>query len=674
MKRQTPIRAGGDAARKQALANAAALVSAGRYDDALATLRAGSVLTTANGQAIAGNIHIKQGRLDEALKAFDAAVRLAPGAPEPHANRGVALLELGRLDAALAAFDKALGMRPEYAGAHFNRGNVLKAMGRHADAVAAFARAVRAQPAFAQAHVHRGQTLLVLERWQEALEDFSRALRLQPAYAAAHVGSAMAYRGMGGFDEAFAAVDAALALEGDAGDAARLRADLLYEGGRYAEAVAAADALLARNPDDTGALAERARSLLKLARPVAALEAAERIVLRAPGRHEAYVIKAAILSEMGRYEDSLATIEEARRLGAPEGEYRGIRALALATLGDSADALAEFELALAANPGALPTYTNRAFLRLVIGDWPGAWDDHEWRLKQPAHPHRFYATQAAQWQGEALAGKRLLLYGEQGLGDTLQFVRYVPRLQAMGAAITLIVPEVLMPLFTANFPTVDVAAAIGMRTGFDYQASLMSLPAIVRETLATLPRDVPYLVADGARIAKWQARLGGDGFRVGIVWQGGKKYVRDATRSMPLRQFAPLAAVPGVRLISVQAQVGLEQLDDLPAGMKVERLGEEIENNPDGFREIAALMASLDLLVMSDTGPTHLAGALGRPVWVALPRYPDWRWMRGREDSPWYPTMRLFRQEAAGDWDGVFQRIAEALRSAVERATAGRVS
>ncbi len=659
MKRQTPM-AGG-----RAFADAVAMVGAGRYAEALATLSAAGLLKTANGQAVAGDIYIKQGKPGEALKAFDTAVRLAPTEASPYANRGVALLELGRLDEALAAFDRALRMRPEYAGAHFNRGNVLKAMGRPADAVTAYTRAARAQPDFAEVHLQRGLALTELKRWPEALQDFSRALRFQPAWAAAHVGRGVVHREMGQFDEAFAAVESALAIDGKDRDAMRLRADLFYESERYADAVSAADALLVLDPADTGALAERARSLLKLVRPQEALAAVERIVELAPDKHEAYVIKAAILGEMGRYEESLATIEEARQRGAPEGEYRRVRAIANATLGDPADALADFEVALAANPGALPTYANRAFLRLVTGDWPGGWDDNEWRLKQPAHQHNLYLKQAPKWLGEDLSGKRLLLYAEQGLGDTLQFVRYVPRLQAMGATITLIVPEPLVALFAANFPTADVAAAIGTRTGFAYQASLMSLPAILRDTLETVPHDVPYLVADDERVAKWRARVGGRGFRVGIIWQGGKTYLRDAARSMPLRQFAPLAAVPGVQLISVQAQVGLEQLDDLPAGMAVERFGAEIENNPDGFREMAALMANLDLLVMSDTGPTHLAGALGRPVWVALPRHPDWRWMRGRQDSPWYPTMRLFRQETAGDWDGVFARIADALRAAV---------
>jgi hypothetical protein len=390
-----------------------------------------------------------------------------------------------------------------------------------------------------------------------------------------------------------------------------------------------------------------------------------------PERADAHVTRAAILAELGRETESLAAIEEAKRLGAEERSYLSTLALARAILGDHAAALADFERAIAADPESVQTYYNRAFLRLSIGDWEGGWQDHEWRLRQHDHPHRNFVKLAPEWRGEPLAGKRLLVYGEQGLGDTIQFLRYVARLRETGAELSLIVQAPLVRLVAANFPDLFVARSAGLRTGFDHQVSLMSLPAIFRDTDATLPRALPYLAADPARIAKWRQRIALDAFNVGIVWQGALKYTRDATRSIPLAKFAPLAEIPGVRLHSVQAQVGLEQLDRFGASMGIHRFGEELEANPDGLQEMAAIMANLDLLVMSDTAPTHLGGALGRPVWVALSRPADWRWMEGRDDTPWYPGMRLFRQETAGDWEGVFRRIADALRDEVSPRMAG---
>ncbi|HVY19985.1 MAG TPA: tetratricopeptide repeat protein [Bauldia sp.] len=668
MKQQTPIfgvKPKYDEAAQRALAEAVQLHAAGRYDDALKLVAERGLLKTAPGNSIAGDVHLKRGDAREALKAFDAAVRLAPNAPEPYANRGAALLELGRHEEALAALDRALRLRSEYANAHFNRGNVLRAMERYEDAVTAYARALRAQPNFAEAHLNRGLALGALKRGQEALDEFTRALRLKPALAGAQIGRAMAYRDMGQFADAFGAIDSALAADPQNLDGLRFRASLLNDAQRHDEALSAADVLLARDAKDVEALSERATALLKLRRFAEGLAATDALIEAAPRKADAFVTRGAILAEMGRQEESLAAIGEAKRLGASEKAYLPVLALSRALLGDTAAALADFERAIAADPEAFQTHYNRAFLRLSLGDWENGWEDHEWRLKQHDHPHRAFIKLAPKWTGEPVSGKRLLVYGEQGLGDTLQFVRYVPRLKATGAAITLSIQPALSRLLAPNFPDVDVTGNVGLRSGFDYQVSLMSLPWAFHDTMETLPAPRSYLNADPLRIAKWAGRIGKGGLRVGIVWQGALKYARDASRSIPLAKFAPLADVPGVRLFSVQAQVGLDQLDALGDAMRITRFGEELENNPDGLQEMAAIMANLDLLVMSDTAPTHLAGALGRPTWVALSRHPDWRWMEGRADTPWYPTMRLFRQETPGDWDGVFARIARELKAKV---------
>jgi hypothetical protein len=197
----------------------------------------------------------------------------------------------------------------------------------------------------------------------------------------------------------------------------------------------------------------------------------------------------------------------------------------------------------------------------------------------------------------------------------------------------------------------------------DYHVHLLSLPHRFGTRLETIPADVPYLFADAAKAAAWRERLGETGFRIGVVWQGNPHHASDHLRSIALAEFRPLAAVPDVRLVSLQAVRGLDQLARLPAGMTVEDLGPAIGNNPDGLSEIAAVMDCLDLVVTSDTAIAHLAGALGRPVWVALHSDADWRWLLDRPDSPWYPTMRLFRQGRPGDWPGVFADMAAALQA-----------
>jgi tetratricopeptide (TPR) repeat protein len=652
---------------KVRFAQAIDAMRSGRFDEANRALEAdgGALLKTPAGQNIRGDIFLKQQRHQDALKAFDAAVKLAPSAPEGYSNRGVALLALGRLEEALAAQDRALRQRSDYATAHYNRGNALKALGRTTDAIAAYGRALAARPNYPEALVNRGSALLADGKALLALGDFGRALGLRPDLTEAHIGRASAHRDLAQYDLALTAVAAVLKAEPDNREALRLRYRILLDANRAEEALAEVDAFLVHDPRDAATHRDRATILMKLLRAGPALEAADEAMRLAPTDSDSHVVRGIALNGLGRFEDSLAEFDAAERLGASSAPFFDARGVARATLGDPKDALADFTAALALEPDNAETHYNRAFLWLNLGNWEEGWREHEWRLKIPKYAPAASLRNISPWQGQPLHGKRLLAYGEQGHGDILQFVRFLNLIDRDGAAITLGVPPAIRQLLADSFADIDVAELMSLQAQFDYRISLMSLPAVFGTTLATVPAKVPYLSVDPARVAKWARRIGGHGFRVGVVWQGNRNYTRDRERSVPLTAFAPLAAVKGVRLISVQAMVGLEQLDALPAGMNVERLGQELENNPDGFREMAAIMQNLDLLVMSDTGPTHLAAALGRPVWMATSRHPDWRWMKEREDSPWYPTMRLFRQTTAGDWDSVFLRLAEELAGVV---------
>lgn len=658
----------GDAVKAN-LARAIDAMRGGRFDEATRALEAdgAALLNTSVGRNIRGDIFLKQERYQDALKAFDAAVRLAPNAPEGYCNRGVALMSLGRLDEALSALDRALRYRPNFATVHFNRGNVLKALGRNEDAIAAYSKAVAARPDYPEALVNRGTALLAVGGAFEALGDFGRALGFEPGQASAHIGQAKAHRDLAQYDLALAAVTAAQNTEPNNSEIARLRHRILFAAERFEEALAEVDTFLARDPADAAAYRERAGILLKLDRSSQALEAANESIRLQPDEGMSHVVRGQILNDLGRYEDSLAEFDEASRLGVSESDLFGMRAVANAIIGAPAEALADFAAALALNPDDAQVHSNRAFLQVSLGNWEDGWPEHEWRLKSRRNAPPPGIKQFAPWQGEPLAGKRLLAYAEQGHGDTFQFVRYLKQIERGGVTVTLHVPRQTRRLLAESFPAIDVVEALPANSEFDYRASLMSMPAIFGTIPATVPAEVPYLLFDPVRVDKWARRIGDHGFRVGVVWQGNRNYARDRDRSVPVSAFAPLARVPGVRLISVQAMVGLDQLDNLPAGMAVERLGDELENNPDGFREMAAIMTNLDLLVMSDTGPTHLAAALGRPVWMATAKYADWRWMREGETTPWYPTMRLFRQETAGDWEGVFARIAKELEQAVSQ-------
>ncbi len=336
--------------------------------------------------------------------------------------------------------------------------------------------------------------------------------------------------------------------------------------------------------------------------------------------------------------------------------------------GEFAAAAACYEQVLKIEPENKITLYNRSILRLLHGDFAGAWSDFELRLEQPDVVARTF--EEPRWNGSPLAGKTILVYDEQGLGDSLQFLRYLPLVQRLGGRVLFECHAALVDLAraAAGIDQIFARTASGMAPGlppFDLQVPLLSLPGIFGTTLDTIPAHVPYLTADPKLIAHWadvlQAtkptkRVGA--LEVGILWQGNPHHRHDYLRSIPLEQFASLAGVAGTRLVSLQIGPGRQQLAsqlfpvvDLGSGF-----------NPSSLGDLAAAMMCLDIIVTIDSAVAHLAGALGRPVWVTLPAGPDWRWQLGRRDTPWYPTMRLFRQERAGDWSEVFAQIAAELK------------
>ena len=666
--RTLPLKPAEQQALQNALTGAAERIHAGDLDAAAKLLQASQLaLKNPVGMNILGDIRLRQGNPREALRAFESAVKLAPAFPEAHCNRGVALQELGRLDEALAAEDKALRHRPGFATAHYNRGNILRDLGRLDEAIAAYDRAVKAKPALAEARLNRGMALIEKNRLLEALADFRQAVSVKPDLVAALIGQATVHRKLGQKKEALAAIEAALKIEPDDPELSILKSRLLVSMARYQPALEIIDRLLATAADNPIAHTARASVLCRLKRFDEALAATDRAIAIAPKDPEAHAARAVTLSELGRVEEQLDALKIAEELGAANADFHHARATALADFGDLAEAAAAFEQAIALDPDSPVVHHHYGMLLLLAGDFERGWRELEWRLKDVDYKDIDRKAVAPDWRGESLDGKKILVKHEQGHGDNIQFARFLPALTALNAKVTLTVAASLNAIFHRAFPEIDVTNAIGMRRGFDYQVALMSLPQALATGAETLSQSVPYLCADEALVAKWRQRLGGDGLKVGIAWQGNPKYGRDRFRSIPLARYQPLAAVPGVRLISVQAINGLDQLDRLPPGMTVESFGAEVGFNPDGIDEVAAIMANLDLVVSSDTVTIHLAGALGRPAWVALRDRPDWRWRDAGDATPWYPTVRLFRQPRHGDWESVFSAIAEALREEIRR-------
>jgi Flp pilus assembly protein TadD len=367
------------------------------------------------------------------------------------------------------------------------------------------------------------------------------------------------------------------------------------------------------------------------------------------------------LHQLGRYEDALHWLDRAAP-GPAGARLPHWRANTLVELGRFDEARAAFDRALALEPGMPEALRNRGILRLLQGDYAGGLADYEHRRPQDPAARATQGVDAPDWQGEPLAGRRIAVTDATGLGDELQFCRYLPLLADLGAEVCFLGNPRLYRLLATLDPRVRLLAAPGDER-FDVHCKLLSLPLRFGTRLDAVPAATPYLHAEPARVAHWRARLGEGGYRVGVCWKGSPRRTIDAGRSFPLAALAPLAAQDGVRLVSLQKGPGTEELDHLPEGMVVERLGEDFDAGPDAFVDTAAVMASLDLVISSCTSVPHLAGALARPTWVALKAVPEWRWGLGRADNPWYPGMRLFRQPRRGAWEPVFAAMADAVRA-----------
>jgi tetratricopeptide (TPR) repeat protein len=475
-------------------------------------------------------------------------------------------------------------------------------------------------------HEH-GIALLQLGRLPEAQQSLERAVTLGPSNAAYLSNLGVALRALGQSPQAAECFHRALTLGPATPQLYSNLALALKDSGAHDEALATFDRALTLDPTSVDARFNRANLLLSLDRPEEAAHDYQRVIERSPQDHGAYC-----------------------QLG-----------VALLDLARPAEAIECFERALALRPDYFEARRNRGFAWLAQGDYQRGWPEAEYRLLCADFTPR--VAYGNRWCGQPLAGKTLLVHAEQGLGDTLQFVRYVPLLENLGGRILLEVQPALVRLLHASgFGRWLIAD--GQRPSFDMQCPLMSLPAYLPNIGSGPPWPGPYVSAEPARVAEWRSRLAElTGLRIGIVWSGNPEHRRNASRSAPLAAYAPLAAVPGVRLISLQKGSASEQMRQLNGAFKVHELPPSFDETEGAFMDTAAIMSQLDLVVSVDTSIVHLAGAMGVACWVPLQFAPDWRWLYLGETTPWYPSLRLFRQPKRGDWASVFAAMALALQN-----------
>jgi tetratricopeptide (TPR) repeat protein len=580
-------------------------------------------------------------------------------------NQGLVAHRGGLLPEAIRHYREVLRIHPTHIGAAHMLGAVYLQQGQYDQAERQLRRAVQIDPYSADALNHLGMALRHLERLDEAVEAYDRAIALRPDFAEAFCNRGNALRLMERVDAALASYDRAIALRPTFADAFYNRGALLEEVERWDDAVGSYENAIALQPTFPQAFNNLGNVLQAVCRYDEALSAYDRALALDPGYADALTNRGNVLRDLQRYDDALDSHNRAIALKPDLAEAFNNRGSVYHDMRRFPEALSDYNRAVALNPDHREAYASIGLIQLLIGDWAPGWENYERRFRKKSNAARRPNNHASDWIGEPLNGRSILLYGEQGLGDVIQFIRFVPILQGMGATVTVMVTRRLHRLLSVLGPEVTFVEAVSPDTKFDFQIALMSLPRAMQIRLDSVPASVPYLQADVKRAEIWRARLGDQGFKVGLAWQGSAAGKVDNGRSIPLHEFAPLSQFPGVRLISLQKNFGTEQLARRPTGMTVETPGYEFDEGVDAFIDTAAMMVNLDLVVTSDTSIAHLAGALGRPVWVALKYVPDWRWLLDREDSPWYPSMRLFRQTKVGDWPGVVNQITSSLRDAV---------
>jgi hypothetical protein len=403
-----------------------------------------------------------------------------------------------------------------------------------------------------------------------------------------------------------------------------------------------------------------------------AIEAYNKALAIAPDNALAWNNLGNALRAAGRSEASAAALETAIRIKPDYPEAYNNLAIAYVQMGKNETALALYDKALRFRPDYPECHMNRALQRLLVGDLPNGWADYEWRWALRTMKPRGLGR--PRWDGTPLGGKRVLLHWEQGLGDSIQFIRYARELNNRGAGAVIFEGQAVLEHVLARTPGLDEFVPKGGKLpAFDVHAPLLSLPGECHTTADNVPCEVPYVLPDPYFVHVWKPRLDSlKGLRVGIAWQWNPDHRGDHIRSIPLRLFEPVARVEGISLVSLQRNYGSEQVEKL-GGLFELTTFDGVDEEADGFLRTAAIIKNLDLVISADTAVAHLAGAMGVAVWVCLPVACDWRWLRYREDTPWYPTARLFRQREPGDWAQVFDRVAAALRGArVDKPAAGQ--
>jgi tetratricopeptide (TPR) repeat protein len=531
-----------------------------------------------------------------------------------------------------------------------NLGIALSRQGKSDQAIACYRQALKADSADATTHSRLGRALFCQSRWEEAAESFLASTRLAPGAAQSHFELGNALHALGRYEEAAKSYLHAIEREPAHAEASHNLGVTRTMQQRPRDAISAYERAIQIRPG-------YAEAHLNLGTLMHALREYDRATYHyrqalrlAPDSLDVRYNLALLAQERERLEEAVECYGHVLERKPDHSEARNNLGNTLLALGRPEEAILSYRRSLADNPESVEARWNMAVAQLLLGRFEEGWQGHEWRFRQPESTPRVFPQPL--WDGAPLDGKRILLHAEQGLGDTIQFVRYAQLAQQRGGHVILECQQPLLRLL-AGVRGIDQLVASGFPLpGFDCHAPLLSLPRIFRTTLETVPAQVPFIHIGAPDVERWRdvirSRVGSKtGLKVGLTWAGNPGHKNDHNRSLRSQQLSVLEGLDNVVFFGLQKGAaetsGLETIDLL-------------EPSSD-FHDTAAILLNLDLLISVDTSTAHLAGAIGRPVWTLLPFAPDWRWMRDRDDSPWYPSMNLYRQTRRKEWADPLQRV-----------------
>jgi tetratricopeptide (TPR) repeat protein len=572
--------------------------------------------------------HHQAGRLPEAEQLYRQILARQPEHFNAMYHLGVIAHQAGHNDMAVGLIRGSIARNPNLPGAHYNLGNALQAMGQLEEAIAAFRLAIALWPDIPEAHNNLGNVLQARGQLHEAIAAYRQAVVLRPDYAAAHYNLGNALQITGQSDEAIAAFRQAIALRPEYAEAHNNLGVALKAKGQLDQAIAAYRQAISLRPDYAQAHNDLGVALTEKGQPDEAIAAIRQAILLRPDYADAHSNLGVVLRDKEQLVEAIAACRQA----------------------------------IALEPDHIEGRKNLALLLLQQGEYQQGWEEYEWRWKHVKFPPPMRNFSQPLWDGSPLGARTLLLHTEQGLGDAIQFFRYLPLLTQRGGKIIIECQPELQRLLRMMSVRCQIVTRGDPLPVFDVQCPLLRLPWAFGTTLENIPKTIPYLHADVQDVKKWQQRLHEQlpivkVGKVGLVWAGNPVNTNDCNRSIKLQSLAPLGQAPGVCFFSLQKGEAAAQARTPPAGMELVDWTSELKD----FADTAALIANLDLIISVDTAVVHLAGAMGKPVWTLLPFNSDWRWLLKREDSPWYPSVRLFRPPGRGDWDSVIKRVVDEL-------------